>query len=267
MYPNHAEICRVGNLEPDFQKFHLFNFSEIFPILLWNINHANSAKKSKKYIFSDKHSKKSHYFRNYIGQANFSQKPDKSEHNKIKKLHVLRKYSDQPRTCIIWNKYFLFALWINKDPNPSRHTTLKQHWFNVDVLLFLSILMSLGGYQIQSYFSLSFSEFILIKRNKTLGGIASRPILVSINLWHHIPWDIWWVVTRHDIKRRRAAAGIGLSKLIRAITKTCLYNTDPLKPHFYIVKLGFTWVYNIFLISAQKQRLWVLVRTASLRRF
>ena len=40
------------------------------------------------------------------------------------------------------------------------------------------------------------------------------------------------------------------------ITKTCLYNFDPLKPHFYIVKLGFTVVYIIFLISAQKHRLW-----------
>ena len=46
------------------------------------------------------------------------------------------------------------------------------------------------------------------------------------------------------------------------ITKTRLYNFDPLKPHFYIVKLGFTG-----LISAQKHRLWVLVRTASPRRF
>ena len=35
------------------------------------------------------------------------------------------------------------------------------------------------------------------------------------------------------------------------ITKTFLYNFDPLKPHFYIVKLGFTGVYIIFLISAQ----------------
>ena len=35
------------------------------------------------------------------------------------------------------------------------------------------------------------------------------------------------------------------------IMKTCLYNFDPLKPHFYIVKLGFTGVYTIFLISAQ----------------
>ena len=35
------------------------------------------------------------------------------------------------------------------------------------------------------------------------------------------------------------------------ITKTYLYNFDPLKPHFYIVKLGFTGVYIIFLISAR----------------
>ena len=47
------------------------------------------------------------------------------------------------------------------------------------------------------------------------------------------------------------------------ITKTCLYNFDALKPTFYVVKLVFTGVYIIFLISAQKHRLWVLVRTAS----
>ena len=35
------------------------------------------------------------------------------------------------------------------------------------------------------------------------------------------------------------------------ITKTCLYNFGPLKPHFYISKLGFTGVNIIFLISAQ----------------
>ena len=46
-----------------------------------------------------------------------------------------------------------------------------------------------------------------------------------------------------------------------------LYNFDPLKPHFYIVKLGFIGVYVIFLISAQKHRLWVFVRTAPARRF
>ena len=50
--------------------------------------------------------------------------------------------------------------------------------------------------------------------------------------------------------------------------KRALYTFDPLKSHFYIVKLGFTGVYIIFLISAQIcHRLWVLVRTASPRRF
>ena len=38
-----------------------------------------------------------------------------------------------------------------------------------------------------------------------------------------------------------------------------LYKFDPLKPHFYIVKLEFTRVYIIFLISAQKHRLWYLL--------
>ena len=39
--------------------------------------------------------------------------------------------------------------------------------------------------------------------------------------------------------------------LILIITKTYLYNFDPLKPHFYMVKLGFTGVYISFHISAQ----------------
>ena len=47
------------------------------------------------------------------------------------------------------------------------------------------------------------------------------------------------------------------------ITKTCLFNSAHLKPHFYIVKLGLQWYTLLFLISAQKHRLWVLVWTAS----
>ena len=42
-----------------------------------------------------------------------------------------------------------------------------------------------------------------------------------------------------------------LKHISLSITKTYLYNFDPLKPHFYIVKLGFTGVYIIFHISAQ----------------
>ena len=39
--------------------------------------------------------------------------------------------------------------------------------------------------------------------------------------------------------------------ILKCITKTYLYNIETFKPHFYIVKLGFTGVYIIFLISAQ----------------
>ena len=39
------------------------------------------------------------------------------------------------------------------------------------------------------------------------------------------------------------------NSLLICITKTRLYNFVPLKPHFYIVKLGFIGVYIIFLIS------------------
>ena len=53
---------------------------------------------------------------------------------------------------------------------------------------------------------------------------------------------------------------------VRRIMQTCSCNEDPLTPHFYIVKSGFTRVY-IFLIFALKHRSWALVRTASLRRF
>ena len=37
-------------------------------------------------------------------------------------------------------------------------------------------------------------------------------------------------------------------KYFQRITKKRLYNSDPLKPHFYIAKLGFIGVYIIFLI-------------------
>ena len=39
--------------------------------------------------------------------------------------------------------------------------------------------------------------------------------------------------------------------LVDLITKTRLYNVDSLKPHFNIVKLEFTGIYIIFLISAK----------------
>ena len=41
---------------------------------------------------------------------------------------------------------------------------------------------------------------------------------------------------------------------LQGITRIYLYNVDPLKPHFYIVKLGLTGIYIIFLISAFEQK-------------
>ena len=67
--------------------------------------------------------------------------------------------------------------------------------------------------------------------------------------------------TQHSVKALIAPVGL------LSIAKTRLYSFDPLKPHFYTAKLGLTAVYIIFLISAQKHRLWVIVRTVSSRRF
>ena len=43
--------------------------------------------------------------------------------------------------------------------------------------------------------------------------------------------------------------------MVLCITKTLLHDFDPLKHQFYIVKLGFTGVYIIFLISVKKHNL------------
>ena len=67
---------------------------------------------------------------------------------------------------------------------------------------------------------------------------------------------------KHSILGYQKAPGEDSQIKLILITKTRLYNFEPLKPHFYIVKLGFTGVYTIFFISARKHRLWVLVRTA-----
>ena len=57
-------------------------------------------------------------------------------------------------------------------------------------------------------------------------------------------------VNPNDVLNKFKSKNFQASKLstydFSTITKTCLYNFDPLKPHFYIVKLGFTGVYIIF---------------------
>ena len=74
-------------------------------------------------------------------------------------------------------------------------------------------------------------------------GFCGRTTSQWYTCWRHTPkwhccgvWEEWLHV-----------AGKQLKSLTIRITKTSLYNVDPLKPHFYIVKLGFTGVYIIFL--------------------
>ena len=60
----------------------------------------------------------------------------------------------------------------------------------------------------------------------------------------------------------RGEGGGGGEQIINfqsCIMKTCLYKFDPVKPHFYIVKLGYRGVYIIFLISAQNINCWYLL--------
>ena len=90
-----------------------------------------------------------------------------------------------------------------------------------------------------------------------------RPRFDSRRLHVAYSWSNFFSTT-HGPKKPTS----GPRERVYSITKTCLYSVaPPLKPHFYIVKLGFTGVYIIFLVSAQKDRLWVLVRIGSPRRF
>ena len=61
------------------------------------------------------------------------------------------------------------------------------------------------------------------------------------------------ICNRKFFKKISVVLGLksALSDAVFHITKTRLCNFDPLKPHFYIVKPGFTGVYIIFLISDQ----------------
>ena len=43
-----------------------------------------------------------------------------------------------------------------------------------------------------------------------------------------------------SVKNKKYNINLSSAESAQSITKTYLYNFDPLKPHFYVVKLGFT---------------------------
>ena len=75
---------------------------------------------------------------------------------------------------------------------------------------------------------------------KTLNNARLRPLLINLPT-HYL---------KLKVLRNVHVKTCSMSTCI-FITKTYLYNFDPHKPHFYIVKLGFTGVYIICLISVQ----------------
>ena len=63
-------------------------------------------------------------------------------------------------------------------------------------------------------------------------------------------WGWGWGEALDHKLHRHADVNIH-GNIIGSVTKNCLYNFDPLKPHFFIVKLGFTGVFIIFSYSAK----------------
>ena len=75
--------------------------------------------------------------------------------------------------------------------------------------------------------------------------------------------DCWFSHEAAHIMLFRLSFLCYIYRLKLLIRKSCPCNIYPLKPHFYIAKLGYAWGMPIFLIIAPKYRLWALVRTAS----
>ena len=92
----------------------------------------------------------------------------------------------------------------------------------------------------------------------TYGHVRKAKIQISPRI--PVRLDNQWCIMSSCEQRRLIRIRLGiyagqfetsLSAYAHNITKTCLYNSDPFIPHFYTVKLGFTGVYIIVLISAQ----------------
>ena len=72
-----------------------------------------------------------------------------------------------------------------------------------------------------------FFSFFFLRSYRVLEGD-----LIRYYIRRHMPLYVWLSACEYSLRKHA-------------------YNTDPLKPQFYIVKLGFTGVYISFLISAQ----------------
>ena len=101
--------------------------------------------------------------------------------------------------------------------------------------------ISLSGVQEERYPDILYYSWLSLSQTP-----GDQNVWFEINGINH--WFQWW--QEHPYLRVQGSSGKWDLPSFH-ITKTCLYNFDPLKHHFYIVKLEFTGIYIIFLSSAQ----------------
>ena len=145
---------------------------------------------------------------------------------------VLSLYSLGGRTSVLYSRFSL------------SHLRLSRIIAYLEVKIFFNVEIK---QKVTKYWG-NFSSFLQYFQISLTSGVK-----VHIHFWNRVVWfilssilQIWYVEVQ--------ISGSSLESPLdfEIITKTCLYKVDTLKPHFYIVKLGFTGVYIIFLISAQK---------------
>ena len=85
--------------------------------------------------------------------------------------------------------------------------------------------------------------------NPTLAKVMAS-FHVSVQCGHGIFYCCFNLSLCHGDKSPSLPFNTESLATVKKITKTYLY-TDPLRPHFYTVKLGFIGVYIIFLISTK----------------
>ena len=73
--------------------------------------------------------------------------------------------------------------------------------------------------------------------------------------------DVFHEQESRNVLHSRITKNVTFAQLMTRISSSCNYARafHTHKPHFYIVKLGFTGVYIIVLFFALKNRLWVLI--------
>ena len=115
-----------------------------------------------------------------------------------------------------------------------------------------------------------------LKKNKAISSLFHNKEITMLALWKHAYSNILkFSPPKNENSSRKHAYPVSIlfksiagryrpvrvadgpiTARYRFIKNASWVYNFPLKPHFYIVKLGFTGVYIIFLISAQRHRYW-----------